>query len=45
MSKSNGNKHLASTERAAFFGESAKTTTQDPDTVDQPRGPLGFAVS
>jgi hypothetical protein len=32
MSKSNGIKHLASIERAAFFGENAKTTTVDPDT-------------
>lgn len=32
MSKSNGIKHLASIERAAFFGEQAKTTTVDPDT-------------
>ena len=32
MSKSNGIKHLASVERAAFFGERAKTTTVDPDT-------------
>ena len=32
MSKSNGIKHLASIERAAFFGERAKTTTVDPDT-------------
>jgi hypothetical protein len=32
MSKSNGIKHLASIERAAFFGEKAKTTTVDADT-------------
>ena len=32
MSKSNGIKHLASIERAAFFGDKAKTTTVDPDT-------------
>jgi hypothetical protein len=32
MSKSNGIKHLAMIERAAFFGESAYTTTVDPDT-------------
>jgi hypothetical protein len=32
QSKSNGIKHLASIERAAFFGESAKTTEVDPDT-------------
>jgi hypothetical protein len=32
MSKSNGIKHLASIERAAFWGEKAKTTTVDPDT-------------
>src|SRR6267142_2891004 len=32
MSKTNGIKHLASIERAAFFGEQAKTTTVDPDT-------------
>ena len=32
LSKSNGIKHLASIERAAFWGERAKTTTTDPDT-------------
>jgi hypothetical protein len=32
MSKSNGIKHLASIERAAFFGENAYTTEVDPDT-------------
>jgi hypothetical protein len=32
LSKSNGIKHLASIERAAFWGERAKTTTVDPDT-------------
>jgi hypothetical protein len=32
QSKNNGIKHLASIERAAFFGENAKTTEVDPDT-------------
>lgn len=32
ISKSNGIKHLASIERAAFFGEKAYTTDVDPDT-------------